>query len=94
MHGDSGMIEKKDVVILLSNSGETAEVLNVLGIIEKIGSPCIAITKTKIPRWAAVVTQYCPTTTNGKPIISGWRRPRAPSCNWPSATPWLLRYAK
>ncbi|MGG6313928.1 KpsF/GutQ family sugar-phosphate isomerase [Paenibacillus macerans] len=45
VHGDSGMIEKKDVVILLSNSGETAEVLNVLGIIEKIGSPCIAITK-------------------------------------------------
>ncbi|MDU2243803.1 MAG: SIS domain-containing protein, partial [Paenibacillus sp.] len=27
VHGDSGMIEKKDVVILLSNSGETAEVL-------------------------------------------------------------------
>lgn len=45
VHGDSGMIERKDVVILLSNSGETAEVLNVLGIIQKIGSKCIAITK-------------------------------------------------
>lgn len=46
VHGDSGMIEKKDVVILLSNSGETAEVLNVLSIIEKIGAKRIAITKS------------------------------------------------
>ncbi|MEK5475499.1 SIS domain-containing protein [Paenibacillus sp. FSL R5-0407] len=45
VHGDSGMIEKKDIVILLSNSGETAEVLNVLEIIRKIGSKCISITK-------------------------------------------------
>lgn len=47
VHGDSGMIEKRDVVILLSNSGETAEVLNMLQIVEKIGSPKIAITKNK-----------------------------------------------
>ncbi len=45
VHGDSGMIEKRDVVILLSNSGETSEVLNILSIIEKIGSPRIAITR-------------------------------------------------
>ncbi|MGG6313920.1 KpsF/GutQ family sugar-phosphate isomerase [Paenibacillus macerans] len=48
VHGDSGMIEQKDVVILLSNSGETAEVLNVLSIIEQIGSKCIAITKNPL----------------------------------------------
>jgi arabinose-5-phosphate isomerase len=47
VHGDSGMIEKRDVVILLSNSGETMEVLNVLNIIEKIGAKRIAITKNK-----------------------------------------------
>ena len=45
VHGDSGMIEPRDVVILLSNSGETLEVLNVLAIVEKIGSKRIAITK-------------------------------------------------
>lgn len=45
VHGDSGMIEKRDVVILLSNSGETAEVLNVLNIVEKIGARRISITK-------------------------------------------------
>jgi len=45
VHGDSGMIEARDVVILLSNSGETAEVLNALAIVKRIGAPRIAITK-------------------------------------------------
>lgn len=45
VHGDSGMIEARDVVILLSNSGETAEVLHALGIVRRIGAPRIAITK-------------------------------------------------
>lgn len=47
IHGDSGMIEPKDVVVLLSNSGETTEVLNIQSIVSKIGSPQIAITKNK-----------------------------------------------
>lgn len=47
VHGDSGMIESRDVVILISNSGETQEVLNVLPIVEKIGSKKIAITSRK-----------------------------------------------
>ncbi|RAV17682.1 KpsF/GutQ family sugar-phosphate isomerase [Paenibacillus contaminans] len=45
VHGDSGMIEKRDVVILISNSGETAEVLSMLDVVKRIGSQCIAITK-------------------------------------------------
>lgn len=45
VHGDSGMIEPRDTVILLSNSGETAEVLNALAIVQQIGAPRIAITK-------------------------------------------------
>jgi arabinose-5-phosphate isomerase len=45
LHGDSGMIEERDVVVLLSNSGETTEVLNVLEIVKDIGSRRIAITQ-------------------------------------------------
>lgn len=45
IHGDSGMIGRQDVVILLSNSGETHEVLNLLNIVEKIGASRIAITQ-------------------------------------------------
>jgi arabinose-5-phosphate isomerase len=44
VHGDLGMIEKNDVVIMISNSGETSEVLNLLPSLTKIGVKRIAIT--------------------------------------------------
>ncbi len=45
VHGDLGMIEKEDTVIMISNSGETKEVLNLLPSLKKIGSKLISITK-------------------------------------------------
>lgn len=44
LHGDLGMIEEKDVVIAISNSGETKEVLSILPSIKYIGSKIISIT--------------------------------------------------
>lgn len=44
VHGDSGMIEKEDIAILLSNSGNTVEVLNVLPILKSIGCKTIGFT--------------------------------------------------
>jgi arabinose-5-phosphate isomerase len=44
VHGDSGMVSKKDILIFISNSGETMEVLNFLEIVKKIGSRIISIT--------------------------------------------------
>ena len=43
-HGDLGMITAQDVVLALSNSGETAEILTILPIIKRIGAPLIAMT--------------------------------------------------
>jgi len=43
-HGDLGRVTKEDVVIALSNSGETDEIKNLLPIIKRIGSHLIAIT--------------------------------------------------
>lgn len=43
-HGDLGMITDKDVVLALSNSGETAELLTILPIIKRLGIPLIAMT--------------------------------------------------
>ncbi|MBQ0725414.1 MAG: KpsF/GutQ family sugar-phosphate isomerase [Cycloclasticus sp.] len=43
-HGDLGMIGKNDVVLALSNSGETGEVLTILPIIKRLGVPLISIT--------------------------------------------------
>jgi arabinose-5-phosphate isomerase len=47
VHGDLGMIQEKDIVILISNSGETSEVLSVIPTIKKIGSKIIAITSNR-----------------------------------------------
>jgi arabinose-5-phosphate isomerase len=43
-HGDLGMITRKDVVLALSNSGKTPEILNLLPVIKKLGIPLIAMT--------------------------------------------------
>ena len=43
-HGDLGMLEKKDVVILISNSGETSELINLILYCKKLGIPIISIT--------------------------------------------------
>ncbi len=43
-HGDLGMIIENDVVLALSNSGETNEILTILPIIRRLGVPLIALT--------------------------------------------------
>jgi arabinose-5-phosphate isomerase len=43
-HGDLGMIMRDDVLLALSNSGETAEVLVLLPLIKRMGVPLIAMT--------------------------------------------------
>jgi len=44
IHGDLGMVTKDDIVIALSNSGETNEVLNIVPVIKRIGAKIIAMT--------------------------------------------------
>src|SRR6185503_17940557 len=43
-HGDIGMLTPDDVVIAISNSGETAELLTILPVIKRLGIPLIAMT--------------------------------------------------
>jgi arabinose-5-phosphate isomerase len=43
-HGDLGMITAKDVVLALSNSGNTAEILTIVPIIKRLGVPLISMT--------------------------------------------------
>lgn len=43
-HGDLGMITNKDVVLALSNSGETSELITILPLIKRLGTPLIAMT--------------------------------------------------
>lgn len=43
-HGDLGMITEKDVVLALSNSGETSELLTIIPILKRLGAPLISLT--------------------------------------------------
>ena len=43
-HGDLGMITSKDVVIALSNSGNTEEIITIVPIIKRLGVPLITMT--------------------------------------------------
>jgi arabinose-5-phosphate isomerase len=43
VHGDLGMVRKEDVVICLSKSGDTPEVIRLLPMLERIGVPIIAM---------------------------------------------------
>lgn len=46
VHGDLGMVAKDDVVILISNSGETAEILATLPSLKKMGNYLISFTRS------------------------------------------------
>ncbi|MCG6963091.1 MAG: KpsF/GutQ family sugar-phosphate isomerase [Acidobacteria bacterium] len=46
IHGDLGMVKQEDVVVLVSNSGETEEILRLVEILKRLGVPLIAITSS------------------------------------------------
>jgi arabinose-5-phosphate isomerase len=43
-HGDLGMITEKDLVLALSNSGETDELVTILPLIKRLGVPLVTLT--------------------------------------------------
>ena len=47
IHGDSGMLMRGDVVVAVSYSGETAEVVSMLPLVKRLGLPLIAMTGRK-----------------------------------------------
>jgi arabinose-5-phosphate isomerase len=62
LHGDLGMLSKGDVVIAISNSGESSEVLAMLPYIKRLGLPLIAITNnpsSELARRADIVLNLC-----------------------------------
>jgi arabinose-5-phosphate isomerase len=46
LHGDLGSVRKGDVVLILSYSGESDEILRMLSVVKKLGNPTVAITST------------------------------------------------
>jgi arabinose-5-phosphate isomerase len=46
-HGDLGMITKADLVVAISNSGETAEIITILPLLKRLGVPLITMTGSR-----------------------------------------------
>ena len=46
-HGDMGLIDKKDIVLLISNSGETDEIINILPSLKRLASKVASLTSNK-----------------------------------------------
>lgn len=44
LHGDLGIVTKKDILLAISNSGETRELIPVINSVRRIGAPIIALT--------------------------------------------------
>jgi len=44
LHGDLGMVRKDDIVIAISNSGSSSEIMNILSPLRKIGATIVAMT--------------------------------------------------
>lgn len=60
VHGDLGSVRKGDVVLILSASGESDEILRMLSIVKKLAHPVIAITASRssgLGRFADVVLE-------------------------------------
>jgi len=57
-HGDVGMITRDDVVLALSNSGETGEILTIVPVIARLGVPLIAFTGNASSALARVATVH------------------------------------
>jgi arabinose-5-phosphate isomerase len=57
-HGDIGMITRDDVVLALSNTGETAEILTLVPGIKRLGVPLIALTGNPASALARVATVH------------------------------------
>lgn len=47
MHGDLGTLSAEDIILFISNSGETAEICSILPNIRMIGTPMVAITSNR-----------------------------------------------
>jgi len=56
-HGDMGLINKKDIVLLISNSGETDEIINILASLKRHAKKIVSISgnnKSKIAKSADI----------------------------------------
>ena len=67
IHGDLGVLQADDVVLALSYSGETEELLRLLETIKRLGARLIAMTGDARPRWRRPPTSRSTAACRRKP---------------------------
>jgi arabinose-5-phosphate isomerase len=50
-HGDLGMVTAGDVLIAISYSGESSELMTILPVVKRMGTKMIAMTGKPVPVW-------------------------------------------
>ena len=86
LHGDLGIVGRSDVAIVLSKSGESEELFGLVGSLQRLGVPIIAITGAHGFHAGAGGRRWRSTAASRRrPARTTSRRPRAP--------PWRSRWA-
>ena len=88
VHGDLGRVSRDDLMLILSQSGETEEVLRMLPSLVQLGVPMVAITGRAQARWAAWPTWSWSWGRWKRPTPWAWPPAAAPRPCWPWATLW------
>lgn len=63
-HGDLGMITRNDVILAISNSGETSEILAILPVIKRLGVPLLCMTGNPTSTLAKIASIHIDVSTS------------------------------
>jgi len=88
LHGDLGMVTAKDVILAISNSGETSEILHLLPSLQKIGAKIIGLTGSLDSPWPGAAISSSMWEWRGKHAPWAWLPLPAPRPPWSSGMPW------
>ncbi len=86
IHGDLGMIMKGDVVIAISNSGETEELIRILPVVKRLGARLISVAgkpSSTLARAGDVFIDMTP--WRWRSSCSGGSKPKISPCSIPAA---------
>jgi D-arabinose 5-phosphate isomerase GutQ len=91
IHGDLGMLVRGDVVLAISNSGETEELVRLLPSIKRVGAEIIAITGNPTSTLARGADHHLNASISRKHVRSASRQPLRLPRRWLSAMRWRWR---
>ncbi|MEJ2058707.1 MAG: SIS domain-containing protein [Desulfofustis sp.] len=88
MHGDLGIVNRTDVVIAISYSGETAELNSLLGNLKRRSASLIAMTGVVDSTLGQGADVFLISPCRGKPARWGWRQRPVRPPPWRLAMRW------